>query len=236
MARTTRRELRLHRAGRARTKRRLVAATTAALMLLGSAALATISNITPTGLQTVTSFPHTANVSATFSNNTPDLCQGQGTDWRLWVLGTDGTTILAGADASGSYINVGSPGVCAAGASKVETLSNVSFPAPGTYTIRATLKSRTGSSINDAGTETVNWQQETTIVVDYPAAPAVAAKLLNAAGVKAKHPGGNYISEVAHEMDPGTDFRTVSKSSVTAYEAAVRAFLVEQGALAPLAP
>jgi hypothetical protein len=40
MARTTRRELRLQRAGRARTKRRLVAATTAGLLLLGSAALA----------------------------------------------------------------------------------------------------------------------------------------------------------------------------------------------------
>jgi hypothetical protein len=44
MARTTRRELRelrLQRAGRARTKRRLVAATTAGLMLVGSMALAT---------------------------------------------------------------------------------------------------------------------------------------------------------------------------------------------------
>lgn len=40
MARTTRRELRLHRAGRTHTKRRLVAATTVGLMLLGSAALA----------------------------------------------------------------------------------------------------------------------------------------------------------------------------------------------------
>jgi hypothetical protein len=204
-------------------------------MLLGSAAFATISNITPTGLQTVTSFPHTANVSATFSNN-PDLCIGQGTNWSLSVLGTDGTTTLR--TASGSYIAAGGPpAVCAAGNSKTETLSDVIFPTAGTYTIRATLNSIVGQGTpSDDVSETVTWQQDTVVVVDYPAAPAVAAKLLNDAGVKAKYSGGNYISDVAHEMDPGTDFRTVPKSNVAAYEAAVRAFLVEKGALAPLAP
>jgi hypothetical protein len=234
MARTTRRELRLHRAGRARTKRRLVAATTAALMLLGSAAFATITNITPTGLQTVTSFPHTANVSATFSNS-PNLCQGQGTNWSLKVLDA-GATQIAGA--AGSYIAAGGPpAVCAEGSSKTETLSNVVFPTAGTYTIRATLNSIVGQGTpSDDVSETVTWQQDTVVVVDYPAAPAVAAKLLNDAGVKAKYSGGNYISDVAHEMFPGTDFDGVEKSSVAAYEAKVRAFLVLKGALAPLVP
>lgn len=199
---------------------------TAGLMMIATAAFAGISNFTPTGLQEVTEFPHTQDVSVTFSNS-PDLCQTGQMDWRLWVLGTDGTTILA--DDDGSYVTAGTPPTCAASTSQVETLTGVVFPTAGVYTLRATLKTAGNQAVNDDETETVNFQLEQTIVVDYPAAPAVANKLLKDAGEsnligKGKNQT-NLIEEVAEYMGPGTDFDGVSKSDVAAYETAVKTFL-----------
>ncbi|RQD84297.1 DUF1565 domain-containing protein [Methanosalsum natronophilum] len=69
---------------------------------------------------------------------------------------------------------------------------------------------------------------------DCPAAPAVAAKLLSEAGVNHRYgegpDGGNYVSDVAREMGPGTDFDGVEKCDEDAYREAVAEFLVEQGA------
>lgn len=53
---------------------------------------------------------------------------------------------------------------------------------------------------------------------DYPAAPAVAHKLLKQAGVKNKYDGGNYIADVTAEMRLDGTFRGVKKSDVGDYE------------------
>ena len=69
---------------------------------------------------------------------------------------------------------------------------------------------------------------------DHPAAPAVANELLKDAGIKARYgqgrDGGNYISDVARHMGPGTDFNGVKKTDVDAYRKAVALFLIKQGA------
>jgi hypothetical protein len=102
-----------------------------------------------------------------------------------------------------------------------------SIPGPGNYTITAKVK-----HVSEEGeaTESVS---VTTLTVDYPAAPAVAAKLLHDAGVNPRYgqgkDGGNCISNVALHMGPGTDFDGEEKSDVAAYEAAVRAFLNGSG-------
>jgi len=67
-----------------------------------------------------------------------------------------------------------------------------------------------------------------------PAAPAIATEILNEADVNHRYgegpDGGNYVSDVAREMGPGTDFNEVEKTDVDAYREAVAEFLVEQGA------
>ncbi|MDW7729340.1 MAG: right-handed parallel beta-helix repeat-containing protein [Bacillota bacterium] len=73
-----------------------------------------------------------------------------------------------------------------------------------------------------------------------PAAPAVANQLLREAGESNRYgsgrDGGNYISNVAHEMGSydedkkNTDFHGVGKCDQEAYKAAIAVFLVEQGA------
>lgn len=66
-------------------------------------------------------------------------------------------------------------------------------------------------------------------VEEYEAAPAVAARLLDDAGVANRYgqgrTGGNFVADVAHRMGPGTDFDGVSKEDVEAYECAIAAFL-----------
>lgn len=66
------------------------------------------------------------------------------------------------------------------------------------------------------------------------AAPAVAVELLSEAGIDHRYgegpEGGNYISDVAREMGPRTDFDGVNKCDVDEYREAVAAFLAEQGA------
>lgn len=60
--------------------------------------------------------------------------------------------------------------------------------------------------------------------IGQPAAPAIAAELLRAAGVK---PIGPYVSEVARAMGQGATFNGIDKSDVDAYRAEVEAFLSE---------
>lgn len=213
--------------------KRLVAISsfTASLMLVATAAFAGIM-FSPTGSHEVTSFPHTADVSATFSNS-PNLCQTGEMQWALWVLDTDGTTVLA--SAGGSYATSGTPPTCAAGSSKVETLSGVNFPTAGVYTLRGTLQTVGNSAVNDDKTAEVEFTREIDepIVLDYPAAPSVANDLLHDAGKsntigKGRHQT-NLIREVAHQMGPGTDFNGVAKSDVAAYRNAIKAFLNSYG-------
>lgn len=104
--------------------------------------------------------------------------------------------------------------------------------APGTYTIVALAEHGPASDEDSVAIEIEETRQ--TVVVDYPAAPAVAADILKEKGVAARYgsgkKGGNYISDVAAYMGPQTDFDAVSKSEVEAYRAKVSAFLDEQGA------
>ena len=77
-------------------------------------------------------------------------------------------------------------------------------------------------------------QDETSILTkevydDCPDAPAVAAFLLKEAGINKYYEGGNYISDVAREMGPGTDFLGWSKCDQR-YADAVALFLKGQGA------
>jgi hypothetical protein len=66
------------------------------------------------------------------------------------------------------------------------------------------------------------------------AAPAVAGILLEEAGIDNRYgtgkDGGNYISDVARNMAPDTDFNGVKKEDVVAYSCAVAKFLYDKGA------
>lgn len=73
------------------------------------------------------------------------------------------------------------------------------------------------------------------VEAEYPAAPAIAEKLLAEAGVSHRYgkgkEGGNYIADVAKMMGKGASFMGVEKADLIAYEAAVKAYLIEAGAL-----
>ncbi len=96
--------------------------------------------------------------------------------------------------------------------------------APGTYTLK--IQAKHG---NDWGDDTEIVEVYLQVVVDYPAAPAIAARLLKANGFGGKNMG-TWVSMVALHMGPETDFDGVHKSNVAAYEAAVDAYLKAQGA------
>ncbi|PKM65004.1 MAG: hypothetical protein CVU94_09705 [Firmicutes bacterium HGW-Firmicutes-19] len=71
-----------------------------------------------------------------------------------------------------------------------------------------------------------------TIVVEYPAAAAIAAELLKAAGVSAKYgKNGNHISDVARLMGLRASFMGFEKSDYINYRNAVEAYLESVGAL-----
>jgi hypothetical protein len=71
-----------------------------------------------------------------------------------------------------------------------------------------------------------------TIVVEYPAAAAIAAELLKAAGVSHRYgKSGNYISDVAKLMGLRASFMGFEKSDYINYRNAVEAYLESVGAL-----
>ncbi|WP_053368576.1 hypothetical protein [Bacillus sp. FJAT-27245] len=110
---------------------------------------------------------------------------------------------------------------------------------PGTYKVKVTLIKKNPNRDHYAeDTETVLISAQVT--ADYPAAPAIAAKLLKEASIQAKYgKNGNYISDVAQLMGQEATFpvlkadktidRYVSKSDVVNYENAVRAYLEGRG-------
>lgn len=63
------------------------------------------------------------------------------------------------------------------------------------------------------------------IMDNYPAAPAVANKILKEMGKPHRYRGTNLISEVSRTMGPGTDFNGVSKTDIKDYEDEIRDFL-----------
>jgi hypothetical protein len=103
----------------------------------------------------------------------------------------------------------------------------------GTYTLRATARS---GSRDYTATRTVTVNGSTSSLTTrssnkgYPAAPAIAARLLKEAGVKPKHAGGNYISDVARLMTKNAAFMGVKKNH-SSYESKVRWYLRSVNAL-----
>jgi len=86
----------------------------------------------------------------------------------------------------------------------------------GSYIIKATAKfTNEGSFSPEAGTEDVVVTLLQTVNVEFPAAPAIAARILEANDINARYgssrTGGNYISDVAKLMGPGTNFNGVPK-------------------------
>jgi hypothetical protein len=206
------------------------AATIAAFTLfVGVAWAATSITFSPTGLLEVPAFPYVTDVSGTFTtDDTEGLCiNANGTDWDLWV--EDASANVLATD-SGSFLKTAPPNpTCPAGADETITLVDVGFPAAGTYTLKGTLKTIRGADLDLAEEDDLILQLEQEIVVDYPAAPSVAARLLDDAGVSHRYGsgknGGNHVADVANWMGPGTMFDGVSKDDVEAYEDAVKAYL-----------
>jgi hypothetical protein len=131
--------------------------------------------------------------------------------------------------------------------SQVESPWNFSWPCEfedfGTYDIvvRAAVKTP-GDDLEDEDDDTLIIIEKTNgggggdppIIIDYKAAPAVAADLLHSEGVNPNYgkgkSGGNYIADVARFMGPRTDFDGISKSDEDDYRDAVEAFLIAAGA------
>jgi len=59
----------------------------------------------------------------------------------------------------------------------------------------------------------------------YPAAPAVAGKILKSYGIPNNVGGKNLIALVAKEMGPGTNFKGIAKTNTVQYKAAITDFL-----------
>ena len=92
-----------------------------------------------------------------------------------------------------------------------------------TYKIEIVATFRTDRGRLDENSET-DYDEETVVVseiqvdVEFPAAPAIAARILEANEVSPRwgsgRNGGNYISDVARHMGPGTDFNGVPKELI----------------------
>jgi|GEM_PF-2951721 len=87
----------------------------------------------------------------------------------------------------------------------------------GSYKVKASaVFTRQGAGNDEAdGTESF-LVTELIINVEFPAAPAIAARILKANEVDARYgsgrTGGNYISDVAKQMGPGTNFNGETKA------------------------
>lgn len=106
-----------------------------------------------------------------------------------------------------------------------------SFPwtitGPGTYEVKVT-----GRHGNEWGEDSeVVVVSSTMVIVDYPAAPAVANQIIREHMPRLSRNQVNFlIREVAHKMGDefgrGTDFNGVPKSDVALYKAEVMAFML----------
>lgn len=66
---------------------------------------------------------------------------------------------------------------------------------------------------------------EDKVMDNYPAAPAVANKILKELGISNRYMGTNLISEVSKKMGPNTEFNGVLKTDADNYEDEIRDFL-----------
>lgn len=120
----------------------------------------------------------------------------------------------------------------------------------GAYVLRVTA-TFTGTDAAPYGTEDVTVTLLKPVVVEYPAAPAVATAILKDAGIGYRYDTGdvdkkgnpiygNYIADVAAMMGSGPNdengswFMGIPKTEVDAYHDAVYNYLISQGA--PLTP
>ncbi|HPS33152.1 MAG TPA: hypothetical protein PKW57_06575 [Anaerolineaceae bacterium] len=191
-------------------KKGLVLVLSIALLLAATTAVsasAPVITVYPLGPLYYTSFPQTVNVAF---NVTHDPNVDSVSNFSLYV--NDDLEV-----GPTDFDNVGNL-----------TSYDYSLPwtitAPGTYTLK--IQAKHGNAWGE-DTETVEVYLQ--VIVDYPAAPAVAAKLLKTHGFTGKNMG-SWVSQVALHMGPETDFDGVQKSEVAAYEAAVDAFLRGLGA------
>jgi hypothetical protein len=202
------------------------AAVPAVLILTVTSSTATPALVTinsPTSTTYTVTFPYTQAVSVTFAHGAAtgeDLCDSA---WSITVVGPAPATTVQGSW-SGTFLESGSGNnkVCIEGDSE-DVSRSVTIPSAGSYTVTATLNG--GGSHVGTDTETPIYQEhQTQILVDYPAAPAVANDLLKSTSAKGKQ-HGKCIAAVADHMGTQTDFGGFPKSDVGDYRSAVDAFL-----------
>jgi hypothetical protein len=150
-------------------------------------------------------------------------------DWQLKEQTWTGATRTGGNEV-GDVLNSTAP------PTQLQFVSNAQFSAvglePGLYSVKYEITvtrlagNKDGSSYDEVE---ITVTGDIPVVVDYPAAPAIAARLLRENGVSGSA-RGYYVSMVALYMGPQTDFDGVAKSDAAAYEAAVDAFLMLNGA------
>lgn len=173
--------------------------------------------MTPIGTLTYTSFPQTYDVIGTVS-----AFDGGKIDWvKLVINGTD----------HGDPVNIG--------VNNQVVAYNFSFPwnivEAGTYDVRVIAAIQGKKTGDDFETVEVilegNGGGE--VIVDYPAAPAIANELLREHNISHRYgKKGNYISDVAQQMGKGASFPDkdgiyIEKSDHEAYRAAVDYYLDE---------
>jgi hypothetical protein len=220
-----------------------IAAAGAATALVAGAAVAagpvlTITSPADGSTLTYTSFPQNVDVEGTVA-----YTGGSGGNTNLCGVKDLTVTVDDGAGMPDSVTQIGYVDEVASGnATTCAPLTSDTWSFPweigqaGEYTIRATARVAPSQETGSAEADVVVVYEET-VIASYPAAPAVAAKILADNDAPARYgtgkSGGNHIADVAAEMNstPGTDFRGVRKSDVAAYAAEVRAFLEGKGAI-----
>ncbi|HSK68668.1 MAG TPA: hypothetical protein VLA21_05350 [Candidatus Limnocylindria bacterium] len=204
--------------------RKILSVSLALVLVLGLAAAALAD--TKTAQSVVITVPDTVYVNEPFQVTAKTLKEGNSLDHSTWNLGNflaDGGALVAGsltlnaiAPVDGYYNH---------------NLSLTAPANPGTYTFLYTIRMYNNSNEWLGSAEDVLVVLPIQLVVDHPAAPAIAARLLKEAGLKPNYGKNlNYVSAVAAKMGPGTEFCGVAKDQPAAYEAAVLAFLKGLGA------
>jgi hypothetical protein len=207
-----------------------VTATASVIALTASASSAGAGTVvinTPTsGTHLVTTFPSEQTVSVTFSHvdgtaqKNEGLC---GLSWTIDVTGPGSDPTKVGAW-SGTFAWTGSGNSKTCEFGNDETITKqVSIPRRGTYTVTAALVDN-GHAGSDSETPTFEVTQSEEVRYDYPAAPAVANRLLKKAGVTGKE-RGKCVQAVADHMGPRATFNGVPKREVTRYRTEVETFL-----------
>jgi len=205
-----------------------VTATASVIALTASASSAgagsVVINSPTTGTHLVTSFPSEQTVSVTFSHADGAATQGLcGLSWTINVTGPGSDPTEVGAW-SGKFAWTGTQSKRTCEFGNEETITKpISIPRRGTYTVAAALVDN-GHGGSDSETPTFELTESEEVRYDYPAAPAVANKLLKKAGVKGKE-RGKCVRAVAHHMGPRATFNGVPKRQVGPYRTEVDEFL-----------